>query len=396
MRQQWVDTQTCFEFTEGVYIAPQLLSKDRPPQIDRRREWREPQGPAVKFRYPFLHMAIIERFIVQAGRMVREEDPIIWRNGIAIYDATYDTDALVEADLENREIRVLTHGDQPVTLIRKIIGELRRLHKEYKPELLFSADGGGHFVLNEKLEKFHRAGAKKVPDETDKLIYIDPLLPFLKLGREEHLDSETVKDRLPTVGLREKRMAPEKPIVKCFISYAHAYQDHFKVFRDDFQAATANLPFCDFKIWTDEKIPLGEDWHEAIQKAVASCDIAVLLVSDQFMNSEYIKKEEVARLFDRKATEGTLVVPVYFYPCFFHHWPVLGKNQLFKPKGADFGRADLDATEEFSFSDLVQLNNVNGKNIAQTNPHRSRYMMRFVKALEDQLKEIVERKTCGG
>ncbi len=156
-----IDTQTCFEFTKGVYIAPQLLSKGRPSQINRRNEWREPQGPAIKFRYPFLHMAIIERFIVQAGRMVREEDPIIWRNGIAIYDATCNIDALVESDLANREIRVLTHGDQPLILIRKIIGELRRLHDEYKPELLFSADGGKHFCSERKTRRIpFRRGEK--------------------------------------------------------------------------------------------------------------------------------------------------------------------------------------------------------------------------------------------
>jgi len=101
-----VDTQTCFEFTKGVFIAPQLLSSDRPPRVNRRHEWREPQGPAVKFRYPFLHQAIIERFVIRAGRMVREEDPLIWRYGIAIYDETSKIDALVEAVPQAREIHI--------------------------------------------------------------------------------------------------------------------------------------------------------------------------------------------------------------------------------------------------------------------------------------------------
>ncbi len=191
-------------------------------------------------------------------------------------------------------------------------------------------------------------------------------------------------------------MEPEKSVVKCFISYAHAYQNHFKVFRNDFEAATATLPFCDFKIWTDEKIPLGDDWHEAIQKEVASCDIAVLLVSDKFMTSKYIKQEEVARLFDRKATEGTLVVPVYFYPCRFYDWPDLAKNQLFKPRGADYGRADQDVKNRFSYAHLVTFDNVHGQNIARDNPERGNYMMDFVEALEKQLQGIIERKTCGG
>jgi hypothetical protein len=187
-------------------------------------------------------------------------------------------------------------------------------------------------------------------------------------------------------------MDPEKPVVKCFISYAHFYQEYFEVFRDDFEAASAGLPFCELDIWTDEKIPLGENWHEAIQEQVANCDIAILLVSDRFMTSEYIKHEEVARLFERKESEEALIIPVYFYPCRFRDWSVLEKNQLFKPKGVDYGHADKDTKERFCFADLVQLDNVHGKNIARDNPHRSRYMMDFVEALEPQLKEIVARK----
>ena len=68
------------------------------------------------------------------------------------------------------------------------------------------------------------------------------------------------------------------------------------------------------------------------------------------------------------------------------------KNQLFKPKGVDYGRADQDIKGRFCFADLVQLDNVHGKNIARNNPDRSRYMMDYVEALKPQLKEIVARK----
>lgn len=110
------------------------------------------------------------------------------------------------------------------------------------------------------------------------------------------------------------------------------------------------------------------------------------------MSSEYIKTEEVARLFERKESEATLIIPVYFHPCRFRDWPVLEENQLFKPKGEDYGYADQDIKGRFCFANLVQLDNVHGKNIARDNPHRSNYMIDFVEALEPRLKEIVERK----
>lgn len=194
-----VDTQTCFEFTKGVFIAPQLLSSDRPARVNRRHEWREPQGPAVKFRYPFLHLAIIEQFVVRAGRMVREEDPLIWRYGIAIYDETSNIDALVEAVPQAKEIRILTHGERPLSLIRKIIKELSDLHHEYVPEILYSVDGGTHFVLKEELEKFYQAKAEKVVDEAGEFIDLKPLLPFLDMEKKDIMGSEKMAMGLPEI-----------------------------------------------------------------------------------------------------------------------------------------------------------------------------------------------------
>ncbi|MCJ7604214.1 MAG: leucine-rich repeat domain-containing protein [Desulfobulbaceae bacterium] len=393
-----VNTEICFEFSEGVYIAPQLLSPERPPRVNCRKQWSEPQGPALKFLYKFLHSAIIERFIIRAGRMVNEkdDDPIIWRNGIAIYDVKSNTDALVEVFPKDKEIRVLTSGEQPLKLIKKIMEELSSLNRDYEPEILYSVDGGSHFVKQHDLEKFYRANAEKVPDEDENYVELGPFRPFLQLELEEkEMEDEKREKGLPKLELREKRMEPEKPVIKCFISYAHFYDEYFEVFRDDFGTQVANLPFAQLDIWTDEKIPLGDDWHEKIQQEVASSDLAILLVSDRFMTSDYINHEEVARLLKQKEAGKTLVVPVYFYTCRFFDWPELAENQFFKPKGADFGRADRDKKNRFCYADLVEFEDLKGGvKIAKNNTLRSDYMMDFVEKMEEQLKEMAKRKLC--
>ncbi len=386
-----VDAKVCFEFTKGIYVAPQLLDPKPPSKIERRKEWMEPKGPAIKFCYKFLHSAIIEGFIVKAGRMVKDDDPIIWRNGIAIYDDTCNTDALIEADATKKEIRIFTHGDQPLVLIKKIIEELNELHRDYEPEILFSTNGGAHFVSKKDIEDYHRAEASKVKDETGEFVELLGFLPFLQMFKTEYYDDEQKKG-LPETKLKDYRMVPEKPVLKCFISYAHAYDDYYKVFLDDFETATTNLSFTQLKIWSDEKIPLGEDWHESIQAEVATCDFAILLISDKFMASKYIKQEEVAKLFKRKKTDGILVLPVYFYTCRFTDWPELGKNQLFKPKGADYGYGEKDKRNWFCYADLVEIEMKDGVTMIKPNPNRSRYMMDFINKIEDMLKEIVERK----
>ncbi|MEW6521681.1 MAG: leucine-rich repeat domain-containing protein [Thermodesulfobacteriota bacterium] len=391
-----VNTEICFEFAQDVYIAPQLLTAERPPRVKSRRQWRDPHGPSLKFRFQFLHNAIIERFIVRAGRMVNEkdDDPIIWRNGIAIYDEKSNTDALVEAFPEDKEIKVLTHGDRPLDLIKKIMEELSSLNRDYEPEIFFSVEGGLHFVKQHDLEKFYRAQAHTVPDENGNFVELGPFRPFLQLEERGTFDEKQEKG-LPSTELKSKRMEPEKPVIRCFISYAHFYDEFFQVFKDDFETMTASLPFAQLYIWTDEKIPLGADWHEKIQQQVSSCDLAILLVSDRFMTSEYIKEYEVARLLVQQGAGKTLVVPVYFYTSRFDDWPALAKNQFFKPKGFKYGRAELDVENQFCYADLVDFEDLKGGvKKAKNSPYRSRYMMDFVEALEDQLKEMAKGKLC--
>ena len=381
----------CFEYSKGVYIAPQMLPPERPPRVGRQRKWKEPEGHAMKFRYQFLHNAIIEHFIIRAGRMVGEDDPAIWRNGIEIYDESCDTYALVEANLEQKEICVWTNGGQTLVLLQKIKEELSFLNRDYNPEVLFSIDGGAHFVLAEKIKEFSLARAEMVPAEHDELTELAPLLQFLRMEerQKQGMFGEPEKRGLPEVGLRSKRMEPEKPILKCFISYAHGRKNYFEVFKDEFETLTANLPFAQLDIWTDEHVLLGDDWHETIQKEIEACDMAILLVSDEFMTSKYIKEEEVDKLFDRSQGNNPLVVPVYIYPCCFDNWPVFKKKQLFKPQGAAYGRPEKDKKNKFCYAHLVEFDGSD----PQPNPERGEYMLDFIDRLEPQLKKIAAQKS---
>lgn len=179
-------------------------------------------------------------------------------------------------------------------------------------------------------------------------------------------------------------------IVNIFISYAHAHRDYSDVFIQDFRNHTNNLTY-EVKVYTDEQIPLGENWHQDIQKAVAKCDIAILLVSDAFMNSQYIKKHEVENLVKRMSNEDNNVrlIPVYFYPCNFQDWPFLSKYQFFKPLGKDYGRADKDIKNKFCYSHLIEFNAINGVNIPQPNLNRSEYMMDFVEKLKPHFEKAI-------
>ncbi|MEA2693225.1 MAG: hypothetical protein QOJ16_2612, partial [Acidobacteriota bacterium] len=74
-------------------------------------------------------------------------------------------------------------------------------------------------------------------------------------------------------------------------------------------------PGRDFEIWDDRRIAAGADWQPAIQRAMDRAVAAVLLISADFLTSEFILGTEVPYLLERRAAEGLLVIPLIVWPC---------------------------------------------------------------------------------
>jgi hypothetical protein len=67
--------------------------------------------------------------------------------------------------------------------------------------------------------------------------------------------------------------------------------------------------------WSFRKISPGEEWDAAIAKELDRADIVLLLVSADFLNSDYCWGIEVKRALERHARGEAVVVPVILRPC---------------------------------------------------------------------------------
>jgi hypothetical protein len=83
--------------------------------------------------------------------------------------------------------------------------------------------------------------------------------------------------------------------------------------------------------WDDTLIGAGEKWKEAIRHAITSAKVAVLLVSADFLSSDFIATDELPSLLAAAKAEGTVILPVILSPSWFEQMPNLAQFQSVNP-----------------------------------------------------------------
>ena len=109
---------------------------------------------------------------------------------------------------------------------------------------------------------------------------------------------------------QESRVSDSPP--KLFYSYSHADE----LLRDELAKHLTILERQSvISSWHDRKIGPGEEWDREIRERLEEADIILLLVSADFLASEYIWEVELATSFDRHRHEDAIVIPIILRPC---------------------------------------------------------------------------------
>jgi TIR domain len=74
-------------------------------------------------------------------------------------------------------------------------------------------------------------------------------------------------------------------------------------------------------IWDDTMIKPGEKWRVAIERAIESARVAVLLVTPAFLSSDFIVDQELPRIIERH-NQGLTILWVAVEPAPFKHSPI--------------------------------------------------------------------------
>jgi len=104
-------------------------------------------------------------------------------------------------------------------------------------------------------------------------------------------------------------------------------------------------------LWHDQRINTGDEWRNEISKALSSASVAILIISADFLASDFIQANELPALLEAAARGGTRVLPLLVKPSLFTEIPTLAKYQSVNPPSKPLSSLSVSEQEEI----LVKL-----------------------------------------
>lgn len=107
-------------------------------------------------------------------------------------------------------------------------------------------------------------------------------------------------------------------MVKLFFSYSHKDED----LRNELETHLAMLKRDGtIHTWHDRRISAGSEIDQAISQNLEEANLILLLVSANFLASDYCYNSEMGRALEKHAAGNAVVIPVILKPCDWHSSP---------------------------------------------------------------------------
>jgi internalin A len=307
----------------GEYIVPEQLPVSKP-------DYPWPAGPTLLQRYKydyFMPRGIISRFTVSTHHYIANHN-YVWQSGVVL--VWNEITAEVIENSEERVIEIRVNGQEwrnRNTFMTLIIDHLDRVNSKFNnlraqrmiPCTCATCRSGekpgtpGSYGYNE-LQRLKDAG-------------IADVLCFVSLKNVR------VNDLIHGILQEDEAMTMTdvNPRDKVFISYAHKDKEWLPKIQTRLKALGQMIP--DFTWWDDTKIEAGDTWRNEIRTALDSTKVAILLISNDFLASNFIAANELPPLLKAAEAEGATVLMVILKPSLIDMHPELPEYQMINSPG---------------------------------------------------------------
>jgi hypothetical protein len=120
-------------------------------------------------------------------------------------------------------------------------------------------------------------------------------------------------------------------VVRVFVSYSHKDKRWL-----DAKSQFNLVPFLadslrrqNVEFWFDPQLVIGDQYRSLIEHEIDRAQIALLIVSQPFLNSRFIIDEvELPRIAERARRGEMLIAPVLVEPCGWHDYPVIAEQHM--------------------------------------------------------------------
>jgi pimeloyl-ACP methyl ester carboxylesterase len=115
---------------------------------------------------------------------------------------------------------------------------------------------------------------------------------------------------------------------RILVSYSHRNKDWLE------RLQTMMSPFLrkdELELWDDTRLKPGQKWFDEIRGALASCKVAVLLVSKEFLASDFIYREALPVILSAAERGEITLLWVYLSPALYEETPIKDFQAAYDP-----------------------------------------------------------------
>ena len=299
------------------YIVPEKLPSNRPIY-----NWDDANNLVLEYKYEyFMPKGLLTQFIVQKHRYITNHD-LVWRRGVLL--ERHETTAEVTETYGLRTIRVRIVGKRKRDFMTLIMEALDLINEQYANlvvekfipctcEKCIGAKQPTYYEFSDLQTRLEHNQETIECRKSYKRInvrgLIDEVLNPALLEADKHSELATM------LQVKSAESVSVKGTGKIFISYAHEDEKYLKRLLTHFEVLEHEGIKLD--AWSDKRLVAGVRWYDEIERAMQECQVAILLVSTDFLASKFIREVELPTILEAAKLRGVTVLSIIVSPCRF-------------------------------------------------------------------------------